>query len=140
MSLIPISLELNFLRFPTKWKADTALKNYESEFLDYLETECATVLIPKVDAGKREISIDSTEARYLFTRFLELPQDEAAVLSFLADVGIWDADYHILGDYLGGSTGFSPAAQPTTIQEFWREQEGWKQMTALSKKAPNSER
>src|SRR5882672_2690784 len=82
MSPIPVSLELRFLRIPTRWA-----RQKEPSSGHYM-------LVPKVDQRpERTLDVLKGDPRELRTEFLRLPHSESAALAFLEKIGLWGAEW-----------------------------------------------
>lgn len=127
MSRVPISVELRFLRIPTRWSV-----NEES------------LLMPEVDQNpERKLRPLLDDPRDLRTRFLKLPHNAESARKFLEDIGVWTAwkvktissagwrtGTTLREMLLDGAFGYrylsDLAVLPLGMKELWDEQAYWK--------------
>src|ERR1035437_1276532 len=129
MSHIPISIELRFLRIPTRWSVSE--EGY---------------LMPEVDQRpQRKLTAILDDPRDLRTEFLNLPNKQDAALRFLNKIGLWstwkartlirgqwELGTPIRGQRVEGAFGYRYfshlAALPLELKELWRRQRYWKRV------------
>jgi len=118
MSRIAISLELCFLRIPTKWtrRKDLMDGNY--------------ALVPEVGEGPAKPIEDAWSLR---NEFLRMEHSEEAALKLLEKVGAWDVGESATWEgakYIQGEVGYRYIINPLypvpqSIENLWTEQERW---------------
>ncbi len=123
---IQLTVEVRFLRVPTEWTATTLTRGNRT----------GPGAVPAVSrtVAYKPVELDGWEWRGKFFR-LRLG-DESAALSFLTEVGIWDAQQDLLSSegtagrsLLSGPYGgryLSGRAAPVLLDDFWREQTRWR--------------
>jgi hypothetical protein len=123
MPLVPISIEVRFLRIPTRW---TVRKSAISG---------AWMLVPEVNQEMERKLTPIDDAWELRNQFFRMKHDEKTALDFLNHVGVWSAvaDPHASasagGMLLSGHFGhrhFFGRALPLTLEGLWRDKEHWK--------------
>lgn len=129
MSSTSISLELRFLRLPTKWSKHRGAVHHErGESLEYFY---APEIADNTDAQSVQ------DAWKIRNDFLRMEHSEEAALNFLTQVGVWNAvqglqpqsdlpKTRVAGTF--GYRAFRGFAAPLTLEELWDEQDAWKDL------------